>query len=241
MTFERSMWMAVSAAMLVVLSGCGSTVNVPAVTPAEARSFREAGNHLDADYRLEAGDVVSVVFPFHAEMNHEETIRPDGRITMPEVGEIDTAGLTTTELEELLVRRTSTLLRDPQVRVTLTGFAEKSVFVTGEVRRPGFISYRTNLTPLQAIAESGGFLESASLESVVLIRSAGPDERFVSRKLDLQETITAGAEQPLELAPRDVLYVPRTAIAEADIWVDQHVTRLFPFIRGTSARMPFGF
>jgi protein involved in polysaccharide export with SLBB domain len=232
---------ATAGALIAALPGCGSTVTVPALTPAEAESFRAAGNYLDANYHLEPGDTVRIAFPFHGEMGHEETIRPDGRITMPEVGEIDAGGLTTAGLEELLVARTSSFLREPQARVTVIGFAEKSVFVTGEVQRPGFIPYRMNLTPLQAIAESGGFLESASVESVVLIRAGGPAEQFISRKLDLQETITAGAEQPLELAPRDMLYVPRTAIADADIWVDQYVTRMFPFIRGTSVKTPFGF
>jgi polysaccharide biosynthesis/export protein PslD len=232
---------ALAAATVVLLSGCASRVTVPPLEPAEAATFRAAGNYLDEGYRLEPGDAVSIAFPFHTEMNHDETIRPDGRITMPEIGEIEAFGLTTNGLEELLKARTSRFLKDPQVRVTIATFAEKTVYVTGEVGKPGAISYRENLTPLQAIAEAGGLLDTAHVDSVVLIRSAGPDDQFVSRRLNLEETITAGADSPLELAPRDVLYVPRTAIADADVWINQHLTRLLPFLTGTSVRMPMGF
>ena len=107
--------------------------------------------------------------------------------------------------------------------------------------RPGLIAYRKGLTPLQAVADAGGFRETALVESVVLIRSAPQADRFISRTLDLEAVVDEGADQPLELAPRDVLYVPKTRIAQADLWVDQHVTRLFPFIRGTSTSLPLGF
>lgn len=224
--------------LALVLAGCVTHSNVPPLTPADTAAFRAAGNHLDADYRLETGDSIKITFPFHPEMDWQETIRPDGRITMPGIGEIVAFGSTTTALEAALVERTASTLKSPEIHVSVVSFAEKAVFVTGEVRRPGMLPYRANLTPLQAVVEAGGLLETAHAEGVVLIRSAGPTDRFVSRRLNLEETVVAGADSPLELAPRDVLYVPRTAIAEADIWIDQHVTRLFPFIRGAGASFP---
>ncbi|MGH7803502.1 MAG: polysaccharide biosynthesis/export family protein [Candidatus Binatia bacterium] len=230
--------LAIVAALAVELAGCASSVSVPLLTREEAVTFRAAGNYLDANYRLETGDSLKITFPFHAEMDRQETIRPDGRITVPAIGEVVAYGSTTTALETTLAQRSSSFLKNPEVHVTVVAFAEKTIFVTGEVRRPGMLPYRANLTPLQAVVEAGGLLESAHVENVVLIRSAGPNDQFVSRRLNLQETITAGADQPLELAPRDVLYVPRTAIAEADLWIDQHVTRLFPFIRGAGASFP---
>ena len=232
---------AAAGALLIALSGCASKVTVPRLTAEEATSFRSSGNYLDANYRLQPGDTVRIVFPFHSDMDHEETIRPDGWITMPEIGEIQAFGLTTTGFEDLLETRTSEFLRDPEARVTVTNFAERSVFVTGEVGRPGPVAYRQNLTPLQAVAEAGGLLDTAHVENVVLIRSAGAGDQFISRSLNLQETITGGADTPLELAPQDIVYVPRTAIADVDLWIDQHVTQLFPFLRGTSARFPLGF
>jgi polysaccharide biosynthesis/export protein PslD len=236
-------WIAMRTALvgaaLTVVSGCASEVSVPPLTAAEAASFRAAGNYPDAKYRLEAGDTLSVVFPYHSEMNHDETIRPDGRITMPELGEIEVYGLTTTGVEELLKTRSSTLLKDPDVRVTLLTFAEKEVYVTGEVGKPGAVVYRENLTPLQAVAEAGGLLNTAHVESVVLIRALPTSDRVLSRTLNLQEAIVAGTNEPLALAPRDVLYVPRTAIADADVWVDQHITQIAPWVRGIGTRFPF--
>jgi protein involved in polysaccharide export with SLBB domain len=226
---------------VAVAGGCSSGVTVSRLQPEEIPTMQAAGNFPHGDYRIEPGDTIDIRFPFHREMDQREIVRPDGTLSGRNVGELQVAGLSTVELEERLRQQTSTRLKDPQVEVTVIGFAPRSIYVTGEVGRPGLIPYRKGITPLQAVADAGGFRETALIESVVLIRSARDADRFVSRSLDLREVVHEGADQPLELAPRDVIYVPKTRIAQADLWVDQHVTRLFPFIRGTSTSLPLGF
>jgi hypothetical protein len=58
----------------------------------------------------------------------------------------------------------------------------------------------------------------------------GEGDAFVSRKLNLAATVTDGIKEPISLAPHDVVYVPRTPIADANLWVEQHITGLFPFM-----------
>ena len=239
---ERRLMPALASALCVTIAaGCSSGVTVSRLQPDEIPAIQAAGNFPHGEYRIEPGDTIDIRFPFHKEMDQRELVRPDGTLSGKGFGEIMVAGLTAGALEERLLKETATRLKEPQVEVTVVEFAPRSIYVTGEVGRPGLIAYRKGLTPLQAVADAGGFRETALVESVVLIRSAPQADRFISRTLDLEAVVDEGADQPLELAPRDVLYVPKTRIAQADLWVDQHVTRLFPFIRGTSTSLPLGF
>jgi protein involved in polysaccharide export with SLBB domain len=118
--------------------------------------------------------------------------------------------------------------------VDITRFGEKNVFVGGEVGKPGLVPYREGLSPLQAITAAGGFRTTARTDSVILVRT-GEGDAFVSRKLNLAATVTDGIKEPISLAPHDVLYVPRTPIADANLWVEQHITGLFPFLGNIGA------
>jgi polysaccharide biosynthesis/export protein PslD len=226
-------------ALLPVAACTSSRITVPELKPQDMALLQSAANDPRGDYRVEPGDTLSISFPFQTEMNQQALVRPDGTITANLVGDVTVAGHTTGEIEELLRQKTSDHLRDPEVDVTVTTFAPKYVFVTGEVDKPGMIPYRDNLTPLQAVIDAGGFTNSALVSSVILVRSAGSQKNFVSRRMDLTESVRSGAaNDTLYLAPHDVVYVPRTRIADVNVWVDQHITQLFPFLRMS---MPFGF
>jgi polysaccharide export outer membrane protein len=142
--------------------------------------------------------------------------------------------MTPEQLETLLVGRTADQLRTPEVVVGITRFGEKNVFVGGEVGKPGLVPYRKGLTPLQAIIAAGGFRTTARTDSVILIRT-GEGDAFVSRKLNLATMVTDGIKEPISLAPHDILYVPRTEVSEANLWVDQYITRMIPFLGNVGA------
>jgi protein involved in polysaccharide export with SLBB domain len=210
--------------------GCGTPVTVPVLTPADIPHLEAAANFPHHIYRFEPGDTIKISYTFHPEMNQEVVVLPDGKITTHLVGSILVGGLTTTELEKMLVSRTSDQLREPEVIVSVTKFAEKTVYVGGEVEKPGTFEYRKGLSPLQAIVAAGGFRPGAQTDSIILVRAAGPDDKFITRKLNLAEAIADGVQEPIYLAPHDVLYVPRSPIAEANLWVKQHISDLFPFL-----------
>lgn len=225
--------------VLPLLWGCGAPITVPPLSLEEIPRFEAAGNYPHQIYRIEPGDTIRIQYTFHREMDQEDVVRPDGKIAAKLVGEISVSGMTPEQLETLLVGRTADILRNPEVVVSITHFGEKNVFVGGEVGRPGLVPYRRGLSPLQAIIAAGGFRTTARLDSVILIR-AGAGEVFGSRKLNLAETVADGIKEPISLAPHDVVYVPRTPIAEANLWVTQHITELIPFVgkAGASARFP---
>lgn len=211
------------------LWACGAPIKVPPIAPEEIASIEEAGNYPHTNYYIEPGDTVRIQYTFHPEMAQEDIVRPDGKITALLAGELIVAGLTATDLEQQLVERTSHRLRDPEVKVSISKFAERAVYVTGEVGKPGKILYRKGLTPLQAVAEAGGFLETARADSVILVRPGRTEENFISRKINLEEVFTDGTKEPIHLAPHDVLVIPRTPIANANLWVRQHLTDMVPF------------
>jgi protein involved in polysaccharide export with SLBB domain len=232
MRFSYSRSLVAAAALFLVGGnfGCASSVTVAPLTAEEVPLFDTAANFPHENYRLEPGDTIQIRYSFHQEMNQEVTVLPDGKITVQLAGEINVAGMATSELEKILVGRTSDRLRNPEVVVSVTKFAEKTIYIGGEVEKPGTIPYRRALSPLQAIMAAGGFSNGAHKESVILVRSAGPNDKFITRKLNLQEIIADGVREPIYLAPHDVVYVPKTPIAEADLWVKQHISDLFPFL-----------
>jgi len=227
-----------SALLLPLLCACGPKVTVPELTSAEIPHMEEIGNYPHATYHIEPGDTLRIDYTFHPEMKQEVTVQPDGRISAIVAGGVDVAGLTTTGVEKLLVDRTSHRLRNPEVEVNISQYAPKGVYVSGEVDKPGIIPYRKGLTPLQAVTAAGGFLNTAQAESVVLVRTAGGNSNeVITRTLNLVTPVTDGSKEPLFLAPNDIVFVPKTGIAHADVWVNQHITELFPFIRGATTRL----
>jgi protein involved in polysaccharide export with SLBB domain len=220
------------AGLLGVLSGCGPAVSVPLLASNDVPLLQALANDPEGRYRIEPGDTLQIRYPFHPERDQQEIVRPDGTLRAAEIGDVEVAGRTTGEVQRLLVERSSTVLRDPQVVVNVTEFSPKSVYVGGEVGAPGSVAYRKGLTVVQAIANVGGLLPTARRDSVILIRPDTVPDRYVSRRIDVAATLDRGDPELVTLAPHDVLYVPRSGIAQANVWVDQHFTKLLPFFQG---------
>jgi protein involved in polysaccharide export with SLBB domain len=220
--------LSVVAAVLAV-AGCGATISVPALTAEDIPKVKDAGNFPENVYRIEPNDTLSIKYPFHPEMNQDAIVEPDGKIMATRIGRVTVAGLTTVELETLLKEKTSDRLRDPEVVVTIQKFSDKTIFVGGEVGKPGTIPYVKGMTPLQAVITAGGFLATGRLDSVILVRGTDSEARYIARTLNMEQTIGEGTREPLFLAPHDIIFVPRTRIANANLWVKQHIVDLLPF------------
>ncbi|HJQ83420.1 MAG TPA: polysaccharide biosynthesis/export family protein, partial [Candidatus Binatia bacterium] len=178
-------------------------------------------------YRLQLGDELHIRFLYQPDMNEQVPIRPDGRITLASTGELAVVGLTPIDLERLIVERSSSHLRNPEVTVIVTKLGEQRVYVGGEVERPGFVTLRIDMTPLQAVLQSGGFRKTAKLESVLLM-TPGADGRFSAARMDMAQVVEDGVPEKLRLRPNDVIYVPSTWIADMNVVVDQYVRGLIP-------------
>lgn len=180
-------------------------------------------------YRLQRDDVVEVRLAYTPEFNVSQPVRSDGRISLELIGEVEAAGLTPSELRELLVARYAAILREPSVSVILTKSAGQRVYVGGEVGNPGMIPIEGEggLTALRAIVRAGGFRNTGAASNVVILRdqqSAQP--LFLS--LDLAADVKGEPGHDVVLRPNDVVFVPKTRIAKIDQFVDQYIRQLIP-------------
>ncbi len=116
-----------------------------------------------------------------------------------------------------------------EVTVKLRQARPRSVYVMGEVLKPGAVEYLPTLSSLGAVAAAGGLLASAESSTVVLIRRY-PDGRHSAWLLDMRTLLTQsnGESQRLAIHPEDVLYVPKTGIALANDAIEQYVRRMLP-------------
>ncbi len=179
------------------------------------------------NYRIQFGDELHVRFLYQPDMNEQVPVRPDGRISLVSTGQIDAVGLTPVELERVIVERSSSHLRNPEVTVIVTKLGEQRVYIGGEVLAPGYVLLRNGMTPLQAVLERGGFKPSAKRESVLLM-TPSPDGQFSAARLDMAQVVDDGVPERVRLRPNDVVFVPRTWIADMDLVVDQYVRGLIP-------------
>jgi protein involved in polysaccharide export with SLBB domain len=181
------------------------------------------------NYVIQPGDVLTIRFQYHPDHDQTVTVRPDGGLTLPLVGDVKVVGLTADQLAEDLVRRYSKNLRNPKISVGLKTTSLSRVYVGGEVNRPGFVVYRPGLTAVQAVVEAGGPKFTAALDRVILVKKVD-ETNYHTATLDLAKAIEKGdTGDALAVAPMDVLFVPKTGIATANVWVTQHLINMNPF------------
>jgi protein involved in polysaccharide export with SLBB domain len=144
------------------------------------------------------------------------------------IGTIRVAGRTIEDITAEVNKRYAAELVNPQVTVAVKEFSGLKVYVGGEVNNPGLQEYRGGLTTLQAVVAAGGFKDSASLKSVVLIRRGDAGEPIGS-VVNLSRVLKkADFKQDAPLAPADIVYVPRSGIAKVNLWIDQWIRKNIP-------------
>jgi polysaccharide biosynthesis/export protein len=223
------LWIACIAMITAVGVGCARRTTPPAEMMTVAALEPAARPEAAPDYRIQAGDELHIRFTYQPEVNEQVPVRPDGRISLATTGEIGVVGLTPAELERLVEQKSSHRLRNPEVVVVVTKVAEQRVFIGGEVRKPGYVALVPGMTPLQAVLQSGGFRETAKLESVLLL-TPGAGGKFSAARMDMKQIVEDGVPERVRLHPGDVVYVPTTWIADMNIVVDQYVRGLFPVL-----------
>lgn len=180
-------------------------------------------------YVLQLGDMIEVKHFDNPELNELLPIRPDGRISLELVGEVQAAGLPVSDLQAILLQRYAEFVRQPEVAIIVKEFGGNRVYIGGEVPQPGVLQTNGRLTVLQAIFQAGGFLRSAELRSVVVLRNQGTaTPAFLT--FDLEDSLTTPGEHMNDalLRPYDIVYVPKSRVARMGDFVDQYIDELIP-------------
>jgi len=180
------------------------------------------------EYYLQVGDVLKINFFYNPELNQTVTIRPDGKISLHFIGELLAENLSPSQLNEAITEKYKEILKKPGVTVNVQKFEERKIYVGGEVMMPAMIPFARGVTVLKAIFTVGGFKETASKKSVIII-SKGTDNLPIAREVDLKEVISGKAPGgDIILQPFDIVYVPTTSIADLNKFVEQYITKLIP-------------
>jgi len=226
----RLRFLAVAAALL--LSGC-ATVDAPAA-PENITPVAPMADTL-APYRIQVGDVIQIKMYLNPEFDQEVVVRPDGYISTNLVQDAMAYGRTPSELQQALIVEYKKQLTNPQLTVVIRSFAPVKVYVLGEVQQPGeFVSVGPAPTMLQAIARAGGIKNSARTSSIVILRRGSSDKPEVY-KADY-DTASSGMNpaSDVRLASYDVVFVPKTAMAEIYTSYDQALRQFLPSSFGLS-------
>lgn len=252
------------------------------------------------EYHLSVGDILKVECEHHTEINRDVTVRPDGNITLPRVGDVKVLGLSTNAIRDTLTTLFSKDFRDPRITVTviqsnraidylkiaittsergqsklsavrpdgylsmpiindvmargktlpelkraITAEYDKIidnltlsivlwemkanlVYVTGEVAKPDYYLMEGPNTVSQVISRAGGFLDTGEKKTVLVI-SRDEQRRPWGRIVDMARVFSTGdMSQDVVLQQYDVVYVPKSAIARRDLFVEQYISRLLP-------------
>jgi polysaccharide export outer membrane protein len=220
---------AVLVAFLVIVACSNPVAHIPEINPEQLRAAPVNQPPAELTYKLVPYDLLTIRFTYHPEQDPKApvAIRPDGQITLDGIGSIQAAGRTPEELGKEIAAKSSTRLRDPQVIVTVTQFAQRKVYVGGQVKTPGVVQFQGELTPLQAIFDRGGFTPEAQVDSVILIRNTGGAEPIIGR-INVDQALENAAPEKITLLANDVIYVPMSGISRADLWVKQHLQDILP-------------
>jgi protein involved in polysaccharide export with SLBB domain len=164
---------------------------------------------------------------------YHETVKvsADGSVFVPNAGRFDAAGKTLAELTTEVTNKLATRYRNGlDVYIGLGESASLAVYVMGEVKQPGKQAYQPAMTMLQLLAAAGWVSDAGDLTRVKLIHRTGPGTVTVYT-VNLQEVYSDKARgfQDLRLSPSDMVMVPRTGIANADLAVDNYIRKLLPF------------
>ena len=221
--------------MLALLSACASPSSPrDAIQPRDKPVYGEWTAD-DYRYRIAPGDELALRFLVNPDLNAQVIVGPDGRGVFPLISALKVEGMTVAQANAALTYAYSATLRRPEVETLVTAYGSAQIYVGGEVREPGVHPIKGALTVAQAVMTAGGFANTAGTGKVALIRQRPGDRRILMQLVDVKDLLGHGRDGTgLAVLPGDLVFVPRSKIAEVDLFVQQYITGALPFTTGIS-------
>lgn len=203
MMHRRFAW--ISAAALSLALPAAAAAQAPGPAPGAADGAATNAPRAP-EYRLVPGDKLRIEVYKDTQLSQSAQVRPDGKITLPLIGDVDAQQLTPTELRDTITERLREYVHNPSVTVIVVETTVPTAYVLGEVRTPGSIALPRDVTVLQALAMAGGLTEFAKGNDIrILRRSPSGIETITFRYKDALK----GSEQSqMLLKPGDTVIVP---------------------------------
>jgi polysaccharide biosynthesis/export protein len=161
----------------------------------------------EADYKIGPQDVLRIDVWKEPDISRTIPVRPDGKISLPLLKDVQASGLTALQLGNNLHDGLTKYLTNPQVTVTVTEINSRRVYLTGEVLRAGALPLLPNMTVLQALSSGGGFTQFAKLKGIYVLRTE--DGKQVKHPFNYKEVVKGkDPEQNILLQSGDVIVIP---------------------------------
>lgn len=197
----------ISATLALTLVLPAATAQQMTAKPAPAAAVRTVPTDLPPDYRIGAEDVLDIVFWREKDLSAEVVVRPDGKIALPLLNDLQAAGLTPVELRATLLEAARKYVADPNVTVVVKQINSRKVFITGEVEKPGTYPLGGPTTVMQLIAMAGGLKEYAKGGRILVMRvEAGRQVAYRFSYSDILKRVRLS--QNIQLKPGDTVVVP---------------------------------
>lgn len=203
----------------LLFAGC-TAVSVGVSDPVPIKLLVDSARSVNGQpYMIRAGDDLTVRFYYNPQLDEDIRVRPDGRISLSLIGELPAAGKQPEQLSNDITTAYARFFVKSTAVVIVRHPADEFVFIAGEVRTPGQIDIQQGArTVLDSIAASGGVTDNATLRSVILVRRSNIPDRPMVTELNLARALSgADTAQNLALAPGDLIYVPKSGMADTNL------------------------
>jgi polysaccharide export outer membrane protein len=177
----------------------------PATPPASEKTDPKPVAAISADYKIGPQDILRIDVWKEPEISRSVPVRPDGKISLPLLNDIQAAGLTSMELAANIRDGLTKYITSPQVTVIVTDINSRRVYCNGEVMKPGAMSLLPGMTALQAISSCGGFTQFARIKGTYILRTE--DGKQVQHPFNYKDVVK-GKTPDVQLQPGDIIVVP---------------------------------
>lgn len=182
---------------------------------ANAAKTEKSSLIVTSDYYIGPEDVLEIIVWRNADLSKVVTVRPDGRISLPLLGDIEANGLTPVELTGTIASRLKQFKETPTVSVIVQQVSSYGIYVLGEVAKPGRFFLKSKTTLLQAITMAGGFTQTAAKDRMVVFRMReGKEEKVKASYYDI--VMKDASRQNVILKPGDTIVVPSETMVMTD-------------------------
>ena len=173
-----------------------------------------------ADYRIETGDTIEILYRKSPEFNQTVIVQPDGLVALQLIGPVPIRGLTLEDAQARITHKAAVRLNDPEVSLALKDFDKPHFTVMGEVINPGRYELRGSLSAIDGLAMAGGFKSTAKHTQILLIHRVnnviGETQVIDYKSL---EKVQSNGKELIALKPGDLIIVPQSKLSKVERYV----------------------
>src|ERR1700723_3149102 len=211
MQIRTSIWILISVLTLAISASAqqnaGSKQPSQPGAPAVATEVSKPAATTDGNYIIGPQDVLDISVWKEPEVSRVVPVRPDGKISLPLLNDVQAAGLTPAALAAQITESLKKYLTNPQVTVIVTTINSQRVYISGEVVRPGAFPMLPGMTVMQALTSAGGFTPFAKMKSIYVLRD--DNGKKVKFQFNYKAVVNGkNADQDIELKAGDTIVVP---------------------------------